>query len=68
LKEKSDGKDKTTNAKFIKKWEALNGQIPGLLEMEAGIDFLHKERNGSIWHYVLTFFSFPADCMCNNKK
>lgn len=41
LKEEAHGNDKATNARLIKeKLEALNGQIPGLIRLEVGIDFL----------------------------
>jgi len=40
LKEEALGHDKGANALLMKeKLEALNGQIPGLLKLEVGLDF-----------------------------
>lgn len=41
LKEEAHGNSKAENAQLIKdKLEALKGQVPGLLHIEVGIDFL----------------------------
>jgi heme-degrading monooxygenase HmoA len=40
LKEAANVHDKTANARLIReKLEALRGKIPGLLQLEAGLDF-----------------------------
>lgn len=52
LKEKACGNDKATNAQLMKeKLEALNGQIPGLLKLEVGIDFSHTEMSADVALY-----------------
>lgn len=52
LKETAHGNTKAENALLIKeKLEALNGQIPGLLKLEVGIDFLHSPDSVDIALY-----------------
>lgn len=52
LKETAHDLPKSENARLIKeKLEALNGQIPGLLKLEVGIDFLHSPDSGDIVLY-----------------
>ena len=52
LKESAHGNDKTTNARLVKeKLESLNGQIPGLLKLEVGIDFSATEDSSDIALY-----------------
>lgn len=52
LKEQAEGNDKATNARLVKeKLEALQGQIPGLLKIEVGIDFSDTESSGDIVLY-----------------
>lgn len=52
LKEEANGNDKATNAQLMKeKLEALNGQIPGLLKLEVGIDFSKTEMSFDVALY-----------------
>lgn len=52
LKDQAEGNDKETNARLLKeKLEALQGQIPGLLKIEVGIDFSDTESSGDIVLY-----------------
>ncbi len=52
LHEQAEGNDKATNANIIKeKLEALNSEIPGLIKLEVGIDFLHSEQSGDLVLY-----------------
>lgn len=52
LKDRVQGNEKTTNAQLIKeKLEALKGQIPGLLELEVGIDFVQGPASADVVLY-----------------
>lgn len=52
LKDQANGNDKATNALLIKeKLEALNGQIPGLLKLEVGVDFSNSEMSADVALY-----------------
>jgi hypothetical protein len=52
LKDSAHGNDKATNARLIKeKLEALQGQIPGLLKIEVGFDFIHGETSSDVALY-----------------
>jgi Stress responsive A/B Barrel Domain len=52
LKDEANGNDKSTNALLIKeKLEALNGQIPGLLKLEVGVDFSNSEMSADVALY-----------------
>ena len=52
LKESAGGRDKAANARLIKeKLEALNGQIPGLIRLEVGLDFLAGESSSDVALY-----------------
>jgi len=52
LSEQANGNNKATNALLIKeKLEALNGQIPGLLKLEVGIDFSNSEMSADVALY-----------------
>lgn len=60
LKEEALGKSKKENALLIKdKLEALRGQIPEILDLEVGIDFLESEQSYDIV-LVSTFASKEA--------
>lgn len=60
LKEEACGNDKCFNAKMIKeKLEELNGQIPGLLKLEVGIDFSQTEMSYDVALY--SAFANKAD-------
>jgi len=41
-------KDKTEAPVLKERLEALNGKIPGLLHLEAGIDFLESEQSANL--------------------
>jgi len=41
-------KDKTEARVLQERLEALNGRIPGLLHLEAGIDFLESEQSADL--------------------
>jgi len=57
LKDEANGNDKAANAKLIKeKLEALNGQIPGLIRLEVGIDFSNTEMSAD----VVLYSEFPS--------
>lgn len=52
LKESAHGNDRAANAQIIKeKLEGLNGQIPGLLMIEVGIDYSASEDSGDVVLY-----------------
>lgn len=52
LKDAAHGNDKATNARMIKeRLESLRGQIPGLLAIEVGIDFLGSGESADIVLY-----------------
>lgn len=52
LKEEAMGFSKAENALAIKtKLESLNGQIPGLIRLEVGIDFLHSPESADVVLY-----------------
>lgn len=52
LKDAAHGNDKASNALAIKqKMEALQGQIPGLLKIEVGIDFAATPNSSDIVLY-----------------
>lgn len=52
LKEEAHGLGKAENANMIKtKLESLNGQIPGLIKVEVGIDFLHSPESADLVLY-----------------
>jgi hypothetical protein len=52
LKEQAHGTDKATNALQIKqRLEALQGQIPGLLKIEVGFDFIHADTSSDVALY-----------------
>lgn len=60
LKEEALGNSKKENALLIKdKLEALRGQIPEILDLEVGIDFLESEQSYDIV-LVSTFASKEA--------
>ena len=49
LKETAGGRSRAENAALIKKvLEELRGVIPGLLEIEVGVDFLHSEQSADV--------------------
>ncbi len=53
LKNNAYGNTKEENALHIKnQLEALNGNIPGLLKLEVGIDFLHSSDSADIALYA----------------
>jgi heme-degrading monooxygenase HmoA len=53
LKESAQGNDKTTNAQLIKeKLEALKG-LPGLLELEVGLDYVHGPASADVVLYTV---------------
>jgi hypothetical protein len=52
LKETAGGRSRAENAALIKKvLEELRGVIPGLLEIEVGVDFLHSEQSADVALY-----------------
>jgi hypothetical protein len=52
LKDTAEGQDKWSNARALKqKLEALNGQIPGVIKIEVGIDFSRTESSGDVVLY-----------------
>lgn len=52
LKDEANGMSKSENAQTIKeKLEALKGQIPGLIEIEVGIDFLGSPESADLVLY-----------------
>ncbi len=52
LKEEANGMSKAENAKLIQeKLESLQGQIPGLVRIEVGIDFLHSGESADVVLY-----------------
>lgn len=52
LKEEANGNNQATNAQLMKeKLEALNGQIPGLLKLEVGLDFSRTEMSYDVALY-----------------
>jgi hypothetical protein len=52
LKAEAHGNPKATNARLIKeKLESLNGKIPGLLQLEVGIDFAHGNGSSDVVLY-----------------
>jgi len=52
LKDEANGMSKSENAQAIKeKLEALKGQIPGLIEIEVGIDFLGSLESADLVLY-----------------
>jgi hypothetical protein len=52
LKETADGRPAAENARLIKqRLEALNGQIPGLIRLEVGIDFSRTEQSSHLALY-----------------
>jgi len=52
LKEEACGNDKALNSRMIKdKLEVLNGQIPGLLKLEVGIDFSQTDMSYDVALY-----------------
>lgn len=52
LKEEANGNTKEQNAVEIKqRLEALNGQIPGLIKIEVGIDFLKTPESADVVLY-----------------
>ncbi len=53
LKDKANGLDKAGNARAMKeKLEALRGRIPGLLELEVGLDFSASEGSCDVVLYA----------------
>lgn len=60
LKDEANGMNKEENARAIKqKLESLRGKIPGLIEIEVGIDFLHSAESADLALYS-TFESKEA--------
>jgi quinol monooxygenase YgiN len=60
LKETAHGNDKATNARLIRdKLHALRGQSPGLLRIEAGIDFSATPASADV--VLLSEFASRAD-------
>jgi hypothetical protein len=52
LKESAHGNARLDNARLIKqKLEGLDGQIPGLIKIEVGIDFLHRPASADLALY-----------------
>lgn len=52
LKDQAHGQDRATNAQLIKqKLEGLRGRIPGLLEIEVGLDFSATEASADVVLY-----------------
>lgn len=52
LKDEAHGSTKADNAKAIReKLEGLRGKIPGLLNIEVGIDFLHSPESADVVLY-----------------
>lgn len=52
LKDSAHGNDKTANARLIKqKIEALQGQIPGILKLEVGIDWSATDQSSDLVIY-----------------
>lgn len=52
LKESAQGNDKSANAQLIKeKLEALKGQMPGLLELEVGLDYVQGPASADVALY-----------------
>ncbi|MEI6437835.1 MAG: Dabb family protein [Candidatus Omnitrophota bacterium] len=52
LKETAHGKSRLENAKVIKDMlESLQGKVPGLLKIEAGIDFSGTEQSADVVLY-----------------
>jgi heme-degrading monooxygenase HmoA len=52
LKDTAHGNPKEANAQLIKeKLEALNGQIPGLLKLEVGLDFSKSDMSADLVLY-----------------
>ncbi len=52
LKDAAHGNDRRTNAFLIKeKLEALRGRIPGMIAIEAGVDFSASESSGDVVLY-----------------
>lgn len=45
-------KDKADAAEIKGRLEALNGRIPGLIRLEAGIDFLESEQSADLALYA----------------
>jgi Stress responsive A/B Barrel Domain len=52
LKDEAQGNTKAANAQLIKsKLEALNGVVPGLIELEVGIDFSQGDMSADVVLY-----------------
>lgn len=52
LRESAHGKDKATNARLIKqKLEALRGRIPGLINLEVGINLADSDNSSDVVLY-----------------
>lgn len=52
LKASAHGNDKAVNASLIKqRLEALNGNIPGLLKLEVGIDYVGADDSADVVLY-----------------
>jgi len=52
LKEAAHGNDRATNARLIReKLQALQGQIPGLLKLEVGFDFIGADTSSHVALY-----------------
>ena len=52
LKETAHGNGRDENARLIKqKIESLRGQIPGMVELEVGLDFSHTEQSADLVLY-----------------
>jgi hypothetical protein len=52
LHEEANGQTKAENALAIKQQlEDLNGKIPGLIQLEVGIDFLHSPESADVVLY-----------------
>jgi Stress responsive A/B Barrel Domain len=52
LKTEAEGASKAANAKLVKqKLEALNGQIPGMIKLEVGIDFSQTDASYDVVLY-----------------
>lgn len=45
-------RDKTAATEIKARLEALNGRIPGLIRLEAGIDFLESEQSADLVLYA----------------